>query len=81
MADATTNGDRCMGQSRTHSILEAAINSAVAMGYAVIFYGYIFGFTFAESIGTTAFFAVAGFIRVFIIRRIAESISNKRDGV
>ena len=70
-----------MGQSRTESLLEATANSIVAMAYAVLFYWYIFGFTFVEGISTTVFFAVAGFIRVFIIRRIAESISNKRDGV
>ena len=70
-----------MGQSRTESLLEATANSIVAMAYAILFYWYIFGFTFAEGLGTTLFFAVAGFIRVFIIRRIAESISNKRDGV
>ncbi len=67
-----------MGQSRFESLLEATVNSVVAMGYAVLFYWYIFDFTVLEGLGTTSLFAVVGFIRVFIIRRIAEFISNKR---
>ena len=66
-------------QSRAESLLEATANSIVAMSYAVLFYWYIFGFTIAEGLSTTVFFAVAGFIRVYWIRRVAEWLRHKRD--
>lgn len=60
-----------MGQSASKSLLEATANSAVAMTYAVVFYMWM-GFTAQEGLAFTAVFAVVGFIRVFLIRRLFE---------
>ena len=67
-----------MGQSRSESLLEAFVNQIIAISYAILFYWYIFGFTFIEGLSTTAFFSVAGVIRVYIIRRGFIYRSNKR---
>ena len=69
-----------MGQSKSESLLEASVNSIVAMGYAVLIYTVWYDWTPMEGLQLTVIFAVLGLVRVFIIRRIAEFISNKRDG-
>jgi hypothetical protein len=58
-----------MGQSRTESLIEALLNQTVGMGYAILFYWYMFGFTVVQGLSTTAFFVCAGLVRVFLIRR------------
>jgi hypothetical protein len=67
-----------MDQSRLESLLEAVVNQCVGMGYAIIFYYLAFGFSVWQGFATTAFFACAGLVRVFLIRRAAIALRNRR---
>ncbi len=67
-----------MEQSKSESLLEAIVNSVIAISYAVAFYWYIFGFTFIEGLSTTLLFSVVGLIRVYIIRRVFIFRTKKR---
>jgi len=60
-----------MGQSKLNSVLEASVNTVVAMSYAVIIYMLV-GFSALEGLGFTTIFAILGFVRVFVIRRLFE---------
>ncbi len=66
-----------MGQSKFNSILEAAANQVVAISYAVLIYMYL-GWTPAQGLALTLVFSVVGFVRSYVIRRIAEFIERNR---
>ena len=66
-------------QTKLQSLYESGINQLVAISYALAFYWYLFGFTIAEGLSTTLFFSVAGFIRVYVRRRLTEWYTGRRD--